>query len=112
MKGTLQDKIQSLQAEGYDVDIEHHRLYDEVVMLDGGIMPRPKDAILPFHRVVSPKGGSTRAIIKRVATEESIVIAEAWAECCLEDNYNRNIGAQIALGRAEKQLSRRSRLSV
>lgn len=91
MKGTLEERIKHLQEQGYEVDIEHRRI---IVDVYPGLADSPTS--------IRPKGGSTRAVIKRATTED--VISEAWAECCLEDNYSRSIGAQIALGRAEKRL--------
>ena len=46
-----------------------------------------------------PKGGQTTVYVSRDG-----VFAEGIAVCSPRDNYDRKLGAQIALGRALKQM--------
>ena len=78
----LSEQIDALKYQGYDVRIQHVRNENE-------------------NGEVLPKGGSTLAFISYPRTDWVLV---GIAECSDQDNYNKRLGAQIALGRASKEL--------
>lgn len=82
MKFKLKEKINELRQLGWRVEIEHLRKVDA-------------------QHNVSPRGGAT---IVKIVNEEERLLASSLAQCSEQDNYNRRIGATIALGRALKQL--------
>jgi hypothetical protein len=95
-KFKLHDKIKELENSGWEVDVEHNRTY----------------IISPSHQnEIYPRGGSTVAILTHRGTGQVIV---GSAKCSEGDNYNRRIGATIALGRAlkQKQIDERERERV
>ena len=92
MKKTLKQKIDELAEIGYEVDIIHNRPYKWEIQPDGTF----------GTKLVHPRGGDTCAKI----LNDGNVISEGWAFCSHQDNYNRRIGASIALGRAEKNLKK------
>jgi hypothetical protein len=87
---TLQEMIEDTKRRGYDVEIRHHRLWDE--QADGSF-------------IIWPKGGTTVAYIgKKGIGRDAVIYATGQAECREDENYNRKLGAIIALGRARKKL--------
>jgi hypothetical protein len=92
MKTSVEDKIKYLESQGWTVELEHQRRYTNHTV--GG---RP-------YLSLEAKGGFTRA--KIIASDEKVII-KSEAICSIEDNYNRKIGANIALGRLIKELKDR-----
>ena len=94
MKKSLQQQIQELKEQGYEVEINHIR--DVRVSLGETWNYKPRgDRILP-------RGGVTQV---RILRDEQVLVAD-YAECSDKDNYCRRIGASITLGRAAKKLKR------
>jgi hypothetical protein len=75
----VKNKIDLLESLGYKVHLKHVRT-------------RYPDASAPPNE----KGGHTIAIIKK----GDEVVVQTWAHCLATENYNKKIGANIALGRA------------
>ena len=94
MKRKLQDIIHDLQTEGWNVEIHHKR--NTVYKLDEN---RSQFNSTLAQKEVSPKGGYTAAFLEKDGMR---FVGEAV--CSKQDNYNRKIGAQIALGRALKKI--------
>jgi hypothetical protein len=86
MKTSVEDKIKYLESQGWRVELEHQRRYT--------------NRVGPYLSLEA-KGGFTRA--KIIAPDEKVII-KSEAICSIEDNYNRKIGANIALGRLIKKL--------
>ncbi len=82
MKSSVPDKIEQLKKIGYEVSIDHMRHYEFA------------------GAPISPRGGLTWARIWKGAE----LISFGSARCSREDNYNKKVGANIALGRAMKHL--------
>jgi len=82
----LQNLIKQVENDGWEVFIDHEREY--------------KHGPAPNSYSLSPRGGRTIATIYK----EGVVIV-GKSECSKHDNYNRKIGASIALGRAKKVAS-------
>jgi hypothetical protein len=78
----LQDRINALYEQGIKTDIKHYREYND-------------------QHEPEPKGGAT---IVDLFDEEGNCVATGTSHCSYEDNYNRSLGANIALGRAEHEL--------
>lgn len=109
----LKEQIEELNKKGYKVEIEHRRFnnpryifikkalqfpnteYREIVKLD---LAQPQK--LPKDEIPVPKGGLT---IARIIDGENLLV-EGQALCHINDNFCRKIGANIALGRANKEL--------
>lgn len=94
----LHERIKKLEELGYEVDIRHDRKikdwsYDVTI-------PEHKDGSLLGNMNITydPRGGSTTATIVDNGVEYS-----ETAICHESDNYNKQIGANIALGRACKK---------
>jgi len=71
-------------ADGTEVKVRHNRLYDDDTRLS-----------------MLPKGGNT---VVEVFGGNGQVLATGESKCRPDENYNRRIGREIALGRALKQL--------
>ena len=78
----MQLTIKDLRQQGYKVKVLHFR--------------RPQN-LVDFHA----RGGSTTI---ELITPDKMITVTGKSICCLEDNYNRKVGADIALGRAIKEL--------
>jgi hypothetical protein len=96
--------ITKLKLMGFKVFVSHRR------WIDGQPVPAAKD-IAPAHTAFkikrtgfrpAPKGGAT---IVRITDADGAELASATAYCSLGDNFNRQRGTQIALGRAVKELA-------
>jgi hypothetical protein len=83
-KKTLKEQIDEVEGKGYKVEITHERYLDA------------------SSGDISPRGGHTGVSIYDPNTD--IIVANGSAECSIHDNYNRKVGASIALGRARKEL--------
>lgn len=92
-KKALHEQIKELEELGYEVDIEHRRKYELKEKLHDGL-------ILLEEEVLCAKGGTTIAYIFKGDDAASV----GYADCSKHENYNRKIGASIALGRARKSL--------
>lgn len=88
MKRSVKEKIELLERVGYDVQLEHKR---NLVRR----YPNKMDQSL----MLSPKGGET--VVTTIGRQGKRVFT---AQCSEYDNYNKSIGAHIALGRALKGL--------
>ncbi len=86
---SLKEMIDEVQRQGYVVNIQHIRYQN-----DEGI---------------SPKGGYTLASITPNYGSDLAYVIQGKAECSFEDNYNKKLGAQIALGRAMHKVFGRHR---
>ena len=115
--------INSLKERGFRVDVIHRRPVNTTIeidrqiehLLDLGEDPREWVTHVPMltrQELASVeftpedwngKGGITRVEISN--EELGDVYAEGTAQCRPDDNFNRAIGLQIALGRALKALS-------
>lgn len=64
-----------------------------------------KDAIMR----IDPRGGETVALLYRQEQDPQTdaAVATGTAVCSVNDNYNKRIGRDIALGRAVKKLTAR-----
>lgn len=78
----LVEQIKEVEDKGFKVKIEHHRKLDK-------------------DNNVAPKGGFTSVDIMK----DDAVYFRASALVHPEDNYNKKLGAIIALGRARKELN-------
>lgn len=78
MKFKLHEKIKELKEEGYEVRIRHARLRGK-------------------QHELKPKGGLTYVYI---TDKENKTLGIGKSVCSREDNFNRKLGATIALGRA------------
>lgn len=87
MKTTVKQKIDLLESQGYKVHLKHLRRDTQPIKFD---------EVSPL----SPLGGTTVAIIK----QGEDIVAKGVAKCSDQDNYNKKIGANIALGRALRKL--------
>lgn len=85
MKYTIKD----LRRKGYKVRVIHDRHYDVVSKIDGN------------YKELSAKGGTTTI---EVTTPNKQISVFGKSVCSLEDNFNRRVGNEIALGRALQQL--------
>lgn len=94
-KMSLKDKIDKFHDEGYEVEIQHVR--------EGGYMPNDfantGEMPVNWRRNPNPKGGKTVARLKKGYVEIT-----GTALCSEKDNYNKQTGALIALGRVEEFL--------
>ena len=84
---TTQEKIKRLVDDGYRIEIQHNRrmIYDHHLEAIG----------------YEPRGGYTNVRISREVAPE-LEILRTVAVCSEKDNYNKKIGASIAVGRAYK----------
>lgn len=98
----IKKEIEKLEASGYEVDIHHERrfTYDGLItipILDnqhgGTVIPK-----------LNSRGGRTLVWVYDTADNNRLVSAGV-SVCCNEDNYNKNLGVQIALGRALKEIN-------
>jgi hypothetical protein len=100
MKSKPADAIRRLQGAGYVVKVKHLRMTNEVVEQRLAVSERrdPKYGIASPMKL-SPRGGSTEVRITRGpgAAQE---IAWDIALCSPYDNFNKDRGVRIALGRA------------
>jgi hypothetical protein len=90
VKKTLKQKIDEIQNKGYEVEIEHLRPIKYIIDPESGAETQE----------IAPRGGQTR--VKILKDEAIVSFADSF--CSISDNYNRKIGALIALGRAEKKI--------
>lgn len=85
---------------GYEVDIFHYR---HAPGPGGGLTLVTKQEASVLGREINPRGGLTIAQIVREDHEGwRVVICDGEAYCSENDNYNRKIGREIAVGRALK----------
>lgn len=78
------EKIKELEASGYVVNVDHWRYFND-------------------DNKFSPRGGQTNIEIIDGISDK--VVAKGCSICSEEDNYNKKLGLQIALGRALAHLS-------
>lgn len=81
MKYTIKD----LRRKGYKVRVMHARHYTTKHHLDGD------------SQEVTARGGSTTI---EITTPDKQINVFGKSVCSLEDNFNRRVGNEIALGRA------------
>ena len=82
--------VHSLQKSGYEVDVVHMRYYE-------GIDSPIRNCGGRFHEHdIKPRGGITYVTV--ILPEVGAVAGRAV--CSLDDNYNKRLGAHIALMRA------------
>jgi hypothetical protein len=77
--------IKYLRQKGYKVRVMHTRHFHEKKRLNGS------------SKEVSARGGSTTIEITTPDKEHNVF---GKSVCSLEDNFNRRVGNEIALGRA------------
>lgn len=113
---STRETIENLQYEGYTVRVSHRRPWEDLDANCEDIYPGDEHDLATRHELEElalfyeregllrrlrflPKGGLTTVKISRDGT-----FAVGCAICSPRDNYDRKLGAQIALGRALKQL--------
>jgi hypothetical protein len=97
----LKSQIEKLETDGFEVEIQHLRFpYDDKGKIGPCLMTTQEAKKDDFD--LCPIGGRTVALI---STKDGIVTASGTAHCSFEDNYNRKLGATIALGRAVCEMS-------
>lgn len=90
-KRPLYEQIKELESKGYKVDINHIRVVSELSEAQKKFTKREYS--------LNSKGGITTAHIYDDFDKE---ISSGVAYCSMKDNYNKKLGALIALGRAKK----------
>ncbi len=85
MKYTIKD----LRRKGYKVRVIHSREYQIKSRING------------YSREVHARGGSTTI---EVTTPDKQTSVFGKSICSMDDNFNRRVGNEIALGRALQQL--------
>lgn len=85
----MQPTIKQLRQQGYKVRVHHTRRQKVIPKLMGNAYE------------VSPRGGSTTIELTTPDKQQTVI---AKSVCSLEDNFNRKMGNEIAIGRALKQL--------
>lgn len=85
----MQLTIKKLRQAGFKVRVIHSRHYETITRLSG------------YTQRLSCKGGRTKL---EITTPDKQINVEAFAECSLEDSFNRKLGNSIALGRAVSKL--------
>lgn len=85
----MKHTIKSLRQTGYKVRVLHTRHFTPVRKISG------------TYQEISNNGGSTTI---EVTTPDQSRTVIGKAVCSLEDNFNRRVGNEIALGRALQQL--------
>lgn len=103
------DRIESLRKRGYKVHITHIRPVANGSVFAGEYFTyrelRERDA---DGRVWDPRGGATECLITDKSGNEHLGIAV----CSPEDNFVKNAGVNIALGRAISALCHGKKLPV
>lgn len=96
-------KIEDLKEIGYEVEVTHLRwVHGDEGPLE---IPIPTAYVEP-HEEIIPNGGVT---VVDIFDKEGNVLSTGIAHCSIEDNFNKRIGRQLALGRAIYQLDLKGR---
>lgn len=90
--------LDELKSQGYSVKVSHGRSFTLPTQPLFFGTRREHPAIPP-----NPAGGFTIATIRDA---EGVVVAQGTAHCSRRDNYNKSLGLQIALSRANFKLTR------
>lgn len=81
------------------VIIQHYRRLDGFLGSDS--FPMGMVRRMGLSHLVNPRGGMTVALL---VDDEGLILEFANAWCSDKDNYNKQIGRDIALGRLTKRL--------
>jgi hypothetical protein len=90
----MKHTIKQLRQVGYKVRVLHARHRYTKPKMDGS------------QNEVHARGGSTTIELTTPDKTQTVI---GKSVCSLEDNYNRKVGAEIALGRALKQLEAKTK---
>lgn len=100
--------VAELRQEGFKVFVKHSRYYLETrrflfekTLIYGPLSKSEKEASGFGSENLFAKGGKTEVEIYK----NGVLLGEGHAVCSLSDNFNRKIGLQIALGRAQEDLN-------
>ena len=91
--------IKKLRQSGYKVRVLHKR--NKTHIMNVNHVDANTTIVIPYKTLVSPRGGETNI---EITTPDGEISVFGVAHCSPSDNFCRNIGNEIALGRAVEQL--------
>lgn len=110
MRGNPNEAIERLRYLGYNVDVRHTRFSEkaiETALAERESRPPKFEGKLDYDGSgISPKGGITQITISRkVSATDGVLcfwqkLVSGTAVCSPYDNFDKNLGMRIALGRA------------